>query len=265
MNQTQFNSKVGSLRFPLDETVGRQVRRVLQSVRSARGRGAPARRERCLHVLTNVSTSMLARSAHRSGPDPRAMPYVTDRERRYRAALWLAKMSRQYYDEHGSAPGDYRTTKAIDFVPSKDAVNVPYCDMGGAGIGLISIERVRIYSQWRRYFRPSVVREFYLVGRNESGTYWAHAVAPTTSVWWALDWVWGGRSLDIIQRQGDIALIEAPGPKLPAGGLPPGHEVDQAAGVVRHATHPPLPLPGKGQRIIVGLRAKEKVSMQTRD
>jgi len=181
-------------------------------------------------------------------------------------ALALAKKAGYTSDEHGTyLRGDHFSVGPLDFVPPWEAQVAPYCDLGGEGLALISVTRTRVYpksSQWR----PSSVATKFLIGRNEAGTYFAHPVSPRcNTVEAALDWIWGGKASDIIQRQGDVALIGSNGgPRMPAS-LPHGHVVDEAAGVIRHATHPDLPLPGKGQRIIVGRRAAERASAATRD
>lgn len=180
-----------------------------------------------------------------------------------RQALRLAEMAGQNFDEHGSSRGDYLSTASLDFVPAHEAGTAPYCDMGGEGVGLVRVTRSRVYPKSSGWW-PTETATNYLVGRNEAGTYFAHPV-PTkcTSVRSALNWIWGGRAEAILRRQGDIALIAGAGPKVPE--LPRGHVVDQEAGVVRHATHPDLPLPRKGERIIVGRRAFARVSEPTRD
>lgn len=184
--------------------------------------------------------------------------------KKQRAAEHLARHAEVYYDDHGSSRGDYRTTRGIDYVPPDEARQAPYCDLGGRGLGLISVLRRRHYSRSSGYF-PSTACDVYLVGRNEAGTYFAHPVHGVASVRSAVQWIWRGRADQIIQRQGDIALIRGSGPKLPNSGLPAGHEIDEEAGVIRHATHPDLPMPGKGERIIVGRRASERAAWGTRD
>lgn len=178
-----------------------------------------------------------------------------------RSAIALAAAAGEHYDEHGYRRGDYLSTRGLDYVPPHLSATAPFCDLGGAGLGLIEIVRTRIYpssSQWR----PSSVSTSYMVGRNEAGTYFSHPVpAGCKTVLEAVQWIWSGMASRILQRQGDVALIWGSGPKLPA--LPRGHRIE--GDQIVHATHPALPLPGKGQRVIVGRRAAERASAATRD
>lgn len=177
--------------------------------------------------------------------------------------LKLARLAEQFYDEHGSATGDYYTTEALDFVAPKRAEQAPFCDMGGKGLGLIFVHRKRVYARSYK-FGPHRSKSVYLVGRNEAGTYFSHCVASNCStVLSAIRWIWKDRAEDIIQRQGDIALIKGRGPKFPE--LPNGHLADFDRELIFHDTHPALRFPGKNERIIVGRRAHAFVSEESRD
>lgn len=162
--------------------------------------------------------------------------------------------------------------EGLDYVPPDTAELSPYCDGGGLGIGLIKIVRKRWYSKsyHRRYGnRPSTRSDCYLIGRNEDGTAFCHAVPPSRTVRAALDWIWMGRASDIIARQGDIALVRGRGPRMPAV-LPVRHHVWRRplvqGGVasigITHPAHPMLPLPRVGQRIIVARRYGRVTSSQ---
>lgn len=185
-------------------------------------------------------------------------------------------------DEHRGFDerGDFRRSRIVSYVSADKATGAPYHDSGGLGLALVRVVRERWYSKAHHTmygWHPSTATEMYLCGRNEAGTFFAHRV-PTHcgTVLGALEWIWGGRHLDIIQRQGDIALIRGRGPKMPAR-LPDSHMVAEKTlpdgtvatlGVVTHPTHPSLPLPGRGERIIVGRRAKARgdgAGSQTRD
>lgn len=137
--------------------------------------------------------------------------------------------------------------------------------MGGAGLGLVAVERTRVYAKASKW-RPSTVTTYFLVGRNEIGTYFSHPVTPCETVQDALSWIWNGKDMQILQRQGDIALIQGNGgPRLPRQ-LPWGHRVDEKRGVITHATHPDLPLPtAPGERIIVARRAADRAVSASRD
>lgn len=170
-----------------------------------------------------------------------------------RRAEWLAAQAAIYFDEHGSSRGGYRRTVGLDYVPPTAARAVPYCDMGGKGLGLVGVTNTTVYAKSSKW-RPSSATEHYLVGRNEAGTYFSHRVpAEIRTVREAISWIWSGREQDIIARQGDIALIGGNGgPKYPAN-LPVGHRIE--ADGIHHDTHPTIRLPGKHERIIVGRRA----------
>ena len=181
-----------------------------------------------------------------------------------KVGLKLAKGASMYFDEHGSHRGDYRNTTVLDVISARRAKAVPYCDSGHAGLALIEISRKRIYprsSQWRQ----STASNRFLCGRNESGTYFSHAVPNSIrTVESAVQWIWQGKAKQIIRRQGDIAVIRSVnGPKLPK--LPSGHIVRFGPGAIEHATHPPILLPQIKERVIVAKRAHAKAHAETRD
>mgnify|MGYP001567227573 CR=1 FL=1 len=183
-------------------------------------------------------------------------------DKKIRAALRLAKMSNLYFDEHGSSRGDYRYTEGVDFVQPSLSKSSPYWDMGGEGLALIKVHRKRVYAKSSKWY-PSSTFSTFLVGKNEAGTYFAHRVVNKVyTVLEAINWIWDGKAGDIMQRQGDIALINGKGPKLPLR-IPEGHVI--TAGGIIHNTHPMLPIPEVGQRIIVGKRAAAHVAAETRD
>lgn len=165
------------------------------------------------------------------------------------------------WDEHGSTRGDHRSTRGLDYVSPKVTKPAPYCDLGNAGLGLIEVTRKRVYATSCKWW-PSCTSSRFLIGRNENGTFFAHSVGKNCgTVLEALQWMWCGRAHQIIARQGDIALIKGKSGPVPT--LPSGHErVDES---IVHKTHPPIPSPGRGQRIIVARRAAVKAASETRD
>jgi len=187
-----------------------------------------------------------------------------------RLAMWRensakkqAALAGQHPDKHGYKRGDYLAITGLDFVGAWQSNNWPYLDAGGAGIGLVNISRTRIYAKSCKW-RPSITDTMFLVGRNESGTYFTHPVSPACgTVLSAIRWIWGGKEYEILQRQGDIALVECTnkGGRMPT--LPAGHRIEGE--FIVHASHEPLPLPKVGQRIIIGRRAAERASAATRD
>jgi len=171
-------------------------------------------------------------------------------------------------DEHGpgynASSGDYISLRGLDYVGPWESHKPPYHDMGGDGLGLVAVERTRVYAKSSKW-RPSSVTTYFLVGRNESGTYYSHPVSPNCkTVEEAVQWIWNGMAYKIIQRQGDIALVGAStGPKMPRR-LPWGHRIQ--GDMIVHETHPDLPLPkNPGERIIVGRRASARSRAATRD
>jgi hypothetical protein len=222
-------------------------------------KGAEAARERFGAALKNYGSLIQKQSRSRR---------ITPEERRHAwivgSAKELAAKAGQKTDEHGTYNrGDHFRVYGLDFVQARISAPAPYCDHGGEGLAIVCVDRIRIYAGSSDY-HSSGASTYYMVGRNEAGTYFAHPVGPKCrTVKEALTWIWQGREMDIIQRQGDIALISTNGgPKLPL--LPSGHVIDDT-GVVKHATHPDLPLPGKGQRIIVARRAADRANQASRD
>lgn len=179
-----------------------------------------------------------------------------------RQAEKLATDAGQMWDEHGSSRGDYLTTTGLDWVNPAEAKATPYCDMGGRGLALIEITRKRVYAKSSKWY-PRETSTRYLVGRNEAGTYFAHAVpAKIGSVRGAVDWIWNGKAEAIIARQGDIALITSRGPaRIPP--LPSGHRVNGS--MIYHETHPAIRKPDYGEAVIVARRAVVRASNETRD
>ncbi len=182
-----------------------------------------------------------------------------------RIGYGLALCARQYFDDARSRDG-VRDTTVIQAVPAWQSSRAPYHDHGRAGMALVGVTRRRYYGG-RFRGRVSSATDYYIVGRNECGTYYAHPVSGAAvrsghCIEAVLSWMWSGHSRDIIQRQGDVALIRGRGPKMPER-LPAGHHIE--GGQIVHDSHAPLPLPGPGQRIIVARRANVRVSAPTRD
>ena len=149
----------------------------------------------------------------------------------------------------------------IDFVWPNESKSAPYFDGGGEGLGLIEITRKRVYSRSCKWM-PSFASTRYLVGKNEAGTYFAHAVPNNIhSVLEALSWVWSNRADKIKERQGDIALVSAIRKHLPD--LPRGHSIKGRR--ILHKQHIAIRLPRKAEAIIIARRAHVTVGSQGRD
>jgi hypothetical protein len=186
-----------------------------------------------------------------------------------RALSMCAKLNELHVDEHGTGNflGDELSAHVLEYRSWHEGSHkAPFCDMGGEGLALVKLCRTRYYSKaYTSRYGTGSAYTVYLVGKNEAGTYFCHAVNKSCrTLRHAMDWIWSKHSTEIIQRQGDIALIKAPGPKIPKN-LPSGHVVDKDAGVIKHATHPDLPLPKNGERIILGRRANTNVGRNARD
>lgn len=168
-------------------------------------------------------------------------------------------------DGHGSyhRRGDHIiAVDVLDYVEYSTAKQSPYWDQGGDGLALVSVTRRRVYAKSSKWWPKSTTSTF-LVGRNEVGTYFSHAVpSRVCTVLEAVQWIWSGRAYRIFYRQGDIALVRAAGPKLPAA-LPASHVV--CGDHIEHPTHPDIPLPGVGERIIVARRAVAHATAESRD
>jgi hypothetical protein len=177
-----------------------------------------------------------------------------------RQGLELAAQAGYRPDEHGfSSRGDHQRIVVIDYIPPRHSAAAPYFDAGGAGLALIRIDRTRVYARSSKW-SPSVATTYYVVGRNEAGTYFGHPVVASTSVAEALDWMWSG--YEIVVRQGDIAIARN-GKSGYIPDLPVGHRVEGEQ--IVHATHPAIRLPGRGERIVIARRASARVSRATRD
>lgn len=202
-----------------------------------------------------------------TGARPRPFHWRSREERLYHwkmaSALRLAERAGYASDAHGSFynRGDHFRVKPLDFIPAHDSGSAPFLDTGGEGLALVLVARTRVYARSSRW-SPSVAVATFLVGRNEAGTYFAHPVSGAcTSVEEALAWMWDGKEMEIVARQGDIALVRG-GRSGYTPELPDGHRV--VGELIIHDSHPPLPQPGKGERIIVAKRANP-FSSGTRD
>lgn len=223
-------------------------------------RGAEDIRERFYAALENIYPKTT-----------KHYPLTPAKSHEYRLSSWksnsakfLAEKAGLHSDEHGSWRGDHISVSGVDFVGPWESAAAPYHDTGAEGLGLVFVTRTRVYAKSSNW-RPSSVSTTFLVGKNEAGTYFSHPVSPNcNTIIDALQWIWNGKAYQIIQRQGDIALVGGNGgPKMPSN-LPWGHKINGT--IITHDTHPELRMPAvKGERIIVGRRAAERASEATRD
>jgi len=134
---------------------------------------------------------------------------------------WAQKLRQQ-----AEAAGAWESGIESDKKGRGSAIN---CDLFGYDefAGLIVVQVREAVFHPRRYTR--VRKDYYLVGRNENGSTFAHPVdsparskkaleSPEKTVEWVLCQVWGCTpdALPLIKRQGDVALIPA---RLPAGSV----------------------------------------------
>lgn len=240
-------------------------------------RGVVAYRERLATIVDRIASRV---EEQHPDHDQQVSDWRAHQQRRQEQGReWLVRRltvgADVQFDEHRGydETGDFRKTSSLDYVSPQDACEAPYCDHGRAGMALIEVTRERWYrrSYHSTYgWHPSTATERYLVGRNEIGTYYAHRVSDRCdTVREAVGWIWRDQEDRIVARQGDVALITGNGgPRVPRGGLPAGHVPVEWARVILHETHPPIPMPGKGQRILVGRRAAQRghgATTQTRD
>ena len=163
----------------------------------------------------------------------------------------LAELAGYRTDEHGTyGRGDHLRVGVLEYIPARDAKGAPYHDLGAEGMALICVSRKRVYARSSSW-GPSTAEAYFVVGRNEAGTYYAHPVTAASTLAEALAWMWQG--YEVIARQGDIALVRG-GRSGYVPELPTGHTL--TADGITHPTHPLLPLPGKGERVIVARRAR---------
>jgi len=167
--------------------------------------------------------------------------------------------------------GDYFSISILDILPYKKSYRKPYFNMSKdhLPLSLVRLNRKRVYARSSNWF-PHTTSSLYLVGQNESGTYFAHAVSSrlqasdkrrnNPTLLDALLWIWNCPLDLLLRRQGDIAVVKSSGRShvLPAGHMLQGD-------MIIHETHPSIQAPGKGEKIIVGRRAKPAVDGQTRD
>jgi hypothetical protein len=110
------------------------------------------------------------------------------------------------HDEHGgySTSGDYHTLRIVDYVWSKKHLKMFFAC--GKYLGLVEETRVRVYAKSSKW-RPSERTDRFVVGTNENGVPFCHAVPNTiASLIDALDWIWTSHELEA--RHGDVAVTK---------------------------------------------------------
>lgn len=204
-----------------------------------------------------------------------------DKDKAFKQVVNMCREMNWNIDEHGgmltgpkggtSARGEYFDVEVLDAVPYRSSWRKPFFNTSKDHLPLafVLLRRKRVYAVSSKWF-PHYSSSYYIVGQNETGTYFAHAVSSrllpsdkrrsSPTLLDALLWVWNCPLDLLIRRQGDIAVIKQGGRSHV---LPPGH-VLQGDSIV-HETHPAIQAPMKGERVIVGRRAVPSVNGQTRD
>jgi hypothetical protein len=130
------------------------------------------------------------------------------REGREKVAIALAESTGRLFDEHGGmySRGDHHKINVIDIVD--DPLRLRKLHASGKILALVEQERVRVYAKSSKW-GPSSRADKFLVGTNENGIPFAHAVANTvTDVEDALRWIWDVKDLEsVVDRHGDVAVI----------------------------------------------------------
>lgn len=120
--------------------------------------------------------------------------------------LDLAQEAGLTHDEHGgySGRGDHHTIRILDYVWKKKHLKMFFAC--GKYLGLVSEDRVRVYAKSSGW-RPSERTDHFVVGTNENGVPFCHAVPNTIgSLVDALDWIWTSHELEA--RHGDVAVAK---------------------------------------------------------
>lgn len=124
-------------------------------------------------------------------------------------ALKLAGEAGLNCDEHGGYRhgSDSYSISVLDIADAKTPAKLREYHATGDMLLLVEEGRTRTYaksSQWK----ASTRYDRYLVGRNENGIPFAHAVkTDIRTIAEALSWIWNGEK--IIARQGDVATAES--------------------------------------------------------
>ena len=127
---------------------------------------------------------------------------------RRNAVIKLAEQTGRLVDEHGgiSGRGDHNEIVVHDIVD--DPIELKRLHAIGKRLAVVAQRRVRVYAghQWG----PSAREDFFLVGENENGIPFAHAISNTVykTVSGALEWIWEVDTIgDVIDRHGDVAVV----------------------------------------------------------
>lgn len=109
-------------------------------------------------------------------------------------------------DEHGSWKRGSDSHDIVILDAITDPIEMRKYLAHGEALALVADDRKRTYAKSSKWF-PSNRRDLYLVGRNESGTAFAHSVINVSTIFGAYKWIWNNE--DIIDRNGDVGIALA--------------------------------------------------------
>lgn len=135
----------------------------------------------------------------------RSKPYLLA-YKKYEAKI-LAVEAGLHPDEHGSYRdrGDHFSLSVLDVIWKP--IELLKLHAAGDMLALVNQSRTRVYAKSYK-FGPGERSDIYLVGYNESGTRFCHAVAQhLRTVADAVAWIWGDEP--ITARHGDVAITPA--------------------------------------------------------
>lgn len=108
-------------------------------------------------------------------------------------------------DEHGNYydRGDHTAVSVVSSIHDRRDLRKAFA--AGDRLLLVAQRRRRVYAKSSTWY-PSDRTDKFLVGRNESGSAFAHAVpANIGTVTEAVSWIWAGA--DVLERHGDVAIV----------------------------------------------------------
>lgn len=174
----------------------------------------------CQRLLASLDVQSLISKWRGIQRDWRHSSAFTKRVRDHKAQE-MARASGLLLDEHGSptyGKGDYYSIQVLD--TEWRPAHLRRLHSCGRLLAVVAHTRKRVYA---RKWYPSVRSDHYLVGENESGTIFHHAVpSHVRTIQAAISWIWHGAKID--GRQGDVAITPARH-TIPSGTLVSDHVI----------------------------------------
>lgn len=129
-------------------------------------------------------------------------------QEKQKRAIALAEETGRLVDEHGgfSTRGDHFSINVKDVVD--DPLKLRGFHASGNMLAVVGQSRRRVYAG--HHWSPSVCEDMFLIGKNENGVAFAHAIpAQIETVHSAVSWIWDVDNIeDVIDRHGDVAVIK---------------------------------------------------------